>query len=206
MPSPNIRTTRPAQSGHSAGHPAGDTARDAARERERQLLERARGGDQRAFGELVQASYEHLWAVCLRVTGHRQDAEDALQNALAAAWRNLDRFDGRSRFSTWAHRIASNAAIDVVRARKQTDDIDGEDTPEVADGAVGHDEVIAERSAVGQALAALAPEFREAIVLREYAQMTYQAIADHQGVPIQTVKSRISRARSKLKAELAPLL
>jgi len=172
-----------------------------ARDEETRLLDAARAGDQRAFAELVTASRNHLWAVCLQICGNTHDAEDALQEALTAAWQHLDRFDGRARFSTWAHRIAANAALTRVRRRRDVPDEDA-GVAEAAPGS-GVSERVTVQMAVREALAGLQPDFREAVVLREYADMTYQEIAEHQGVPVQTVKSRINRARTALKEALA---
>lgn len=165
------------------------------------LVARAQSGDQRAFAALVEGCYPQLWAVCLRITGHHHDAEDALQNALTAAWQNIDRFDQRAQFSTWAHRIATNAALALLRKRRDVpqDDLGADLVAQEKP----LDAAIVDRSVVGQALAQLQPDFRQAIILREYGQLSYDAIATIQHVPIQTVKSRISRARGKLRAELA---
>lgn len=172
---------------------------------QQELLTQAQAGDQRAFAELVNQSYNHLWAVCLRITGNHHDAEDALQNALTAAWQNLHKFNGTAKFSTWAHRIATNAALMLVRSRREVAD-DDDALQDVADLSPALDSVIATQSVVGQALEKLQPDFREAIVLREYGDLTYQQIAEFQGVPVQTVRSRINRARKKLREELVPLL
>lgn len=171
------------------------------RDEEARLLASARAGDQRAYAELVTASRSQLWAVCLQICGNAHDAEDALQEALTAAWQHLDRFDGRARFSTWAHRIAANAALTRVRRRRDVPDAEAGEA-EVAPGS-GVAERVATQLAVRRALAGLAPDFREAIVLREYADLTYQEIAEHQGIGVQTVKSRINRARTALKEALA---
>ncbi|MGW0020853.1 RNA polymerase sigma factor [Rhodococcus sp. NPDC003382] len=168
---------------------------------EAELIERSRAGDQAAFAELVARSRDQTWAVCLQITGHRHDAEDALQDTLTAAWQNLASFRGTARFGTWLYRIATNASLAIVRKRRETpeDEIDnGEHTGRsVADS-------IADTDMVRQALAALPEQFRVAIVLREYADMSYAEIAEHQGIPVQTVKSRINRARAQLVEKLAP--
>nr|WP_071935111.1 sigma-70 family RNA polymerase sigma factor [Rhodococcus pyridinivorans] len=85
---------------------------------EAELIERCRAGDRAAFAELVAPSRERVWAVCVRITGNRHDAEDALQDALIAAWQNLGRFRGTAASGTWLYRIASNAALAVVRTRR----------------------------------------------------------------------------------------
>ena len=98
------------------------------------------------------------------------------------------------------HRIAANAALMLVRKRRDTPDADAGD--DEVDRAPGVSERVTTVDVVRSALAALPPEFREAVVLREYADFTYQDIADHQGVAVATVKTRLNRGRAKLKAAL----
>ena len=90
------------------------------RETELELIRLAQAGDQRAFRQLIQEAHSRMWAVCLSTTGNRHDAEDALQNALTSIWRNIGKFEPRAKFSTWAYRIASNAALHVIRSRRDT--------------------------------------------------------------------------------------
>lgn len=167
---------------------------------EADALAKAQEGDERAFGLLAKSASSRMWAVCLSITGNRQDAEDAMQNALTAAWQNLHRFDGKAKFSTWAYRIASNAALQIVRKRREIPDEDAGKDVVAAGSAV--DEQVTAALVVKDALAQLPDEFREVIVLREYGGLSYQEIAEQQGIPIQTVKSRINRARGKLLAAL----
>ena len=167
------------------------------------LLMQARNGDQRAFAELVGMHKNRVWAVCLNIAGNRQDAEDAVQDTLIAAWQNLDKFRGEARFSTWLHRVAANAALALVRKRKpQTDTVDFNDPDRPVllddDGTVAFDDRLAIRDQLRVALAEIPEEFRIAIVLREFGDMSYAEIAEHQGVGVQTVKSRLNRARTQL--------
>lgn len=167
------------------------------------LLTRARSGDQQAFAELVGLHRSRIWAVCLGIAGNPADAEDALQNTLVAAWQNLEKFRGESRFSTWLHRIASNNALMIVRKRKDhttlTDFTDEAAQPiTLVDDTPALDDRVATRDAVRAGLAELPEEFRTALVLREFGDFSYADIAEHQGVGIQTVKSRLNRARSQL--------
>ena len=136
--------------------------------------------------------------MCLRVTGSSADAEDALQDCLLAAWRNLDRFRGESAIGTWLYRIAANAAVGVVRRRRE---LAGE-VPDRADPSPGADDVLAMRDEVEAALRLVPTDFRVALVLREYGDLSYEEIAAHQGVGVQTVKSRLNRARSSMRATL----
>ena len=75
------------------------------RDEERDLLAKAHEGDQQAFASLARQAWGRMFSVCLSITGNRADAEDALQNALTSAWKNIEKIDGRARFSTWAYRI-----------------------------------------------------------------------------------------------------
>ncbi|MFW0783655.1 sigma-70 family RNA polymerase sigma factor [Gordonia sp. CPCC 206044] len=168
------------------------------------LLMQAREGDQHAFAQLAGAHRTQVWAVCLNICGNHHDAEDALQNTLVAAWQNLHKFRGEARFSTWLHRIASNNALMVVRRRKANTTLTDFDDPEQAvqladdDGGTTFDERVALQDAVRDALAKLPDDFREAVVLREFGDLSYADIAAHQGIGVQTVKSRLNRARSQL--------
>ena len=165
---------------------------------EADLVARVRAGDSAAFGALIEPYRSRLWGVCLRVTGSPADAEDALQDCLLAAWRNLDRFRGESALGTWLYRIAANAAVGVVRRRRE---VAGE-IPDHADPAPGADDVLALRDEVEAALRLVPTDFRVALVLREYGDLSYEEIAAHQGVGVQTVKSRLNRARASVRATL----
>ncbi|HEY1134189.1 MAG TPA: sigma-70 family RNA polymerase sigma factor [Nocardioides sp.] len=166
------------------------------------LLERARDGDAEAFEALVRPRRSRLWSVCLRVVSDRNDAEDALQDALTAAWLHLGSFRGEARFDTWLYRIASNAALAVARRRRERA-VDPTELPEDGELQRDHADQVADVDRVRRALAELPEQFREAVVLRELADLTYEEIAAHQGVGVQTVKSRLNRARAQLAAALS---
>ncbi|KQO98483.1 RNA polymerase sigma factor [Leifsonia sp. Leaf264] len=163
------------------------------------LIDRARDGDARAFDELLRPHRDKLWGICVRVTRNHADAEDAVQDAMVAIWKGLPRFRGEAAFSTWTYRIAANAALGVVRRRREVpvaEIFDIEPDPGFEDGVAMHDEIQA-------ALRTVPEDFRVALVLREYGSLTYEEIAEHQGIPVQTVKSRLNRARAAVRAALA---
>jgi RNA polymerase sigma-70 factor (ECF subfamily) len=133
--------------------------------------------------------------VCRRITGNDQDALDACQEALIKAWRAIGRFEGRSKFVAWLCAIATNSAIGVMRKRRPQpigDDLEVVSLRDPADS-------VCDRSSVDWALSKLPPQFRAALVLREYADLSYEEIASVLGIPVNTVKSQISRARQALR-------
>lgn len=172
-----------------------------------ELVAHAKAGDQQAFAELVTRYRTKVWHVCLQIAGNKEDAEDALQEALTAAWQNLAKFRGEARFATWLHRIAANAALSVVRRRRPTDSIDADDGGGIVlvDPSPAFDEQLTTVDLVRRALAQLPEDFRVAIVLAEFASLPYADIAEHQGVSVATVKTRIHRGRKRLAEILAPV-
>src|SRR5215472_3757798 len=88
---------------------------------ETDLVKAARGGDEQAFGDLVEAHRAELIAHCYRMLGSYHDAEDAVQDGLLRAWRALPGFEGRSSVRSWLHAIVTNTAIDSARRRARRD-------------------------------------------------------------------------------------
>ena len=133
--------------------------------------------------------------------GNPTDGADATQEALLAIVRGLPRFDGRSAFSTWAYRVATNACLDELRrrARRPSPGLD-EDALEAARPAVQGDlgDEVADRLAIDDALATLSPEHRAAVVLRDVCTLDYAEIAAVLQIPPGTVRSRIARGRAAL--------
>lgn len=169
---------------------------------ERRLVRAAQGGDRAALEQLVRAQQPQVYAVCRRLTGNDADALDATQEALIALVRGLGRFDGRSRLSTWAFRIATNASLDELRRRgrrpalRLADDDPGADVADAAQRDPADE--VAEGDAVDAALALLPEEFRVAVVLRDLIGLDYAEIAATLQIPPGTVRSRIARGRAQL--------
>lgn len=174
---------------------------------DRALVAAAQAGDRAALDQLIRAHYDRIYAVCRRITGHDSDAADAAQEALIAVVRGLPRFDGRSAFSTWVYRIATNASLDELRRRRRRPmsvvrDDDRTDHEHVDPVAHRPFEQIAEREVLEAALRDVPDDFRIPVVLRDVADLDYQEIADTLDVPLGTVKSRIARGRGMLAAAL----
>ena len=175
---------------------------------EESLLQRAKNGDQAAFGELVTLYEKKVYALALRMCKHPEDAAEASQEAFLAAWQGLKFFRGEASFSTWLYRLTSNACVDLLRKEQRhraaagpsLDDEGG--YLDVADSAPSpHD--IAEKGELKEqietGLRALSPEHREVLVLREMHQLSYDEIAETLSLDSGTVKSRISRGRKQLR-------
>lgn len=178
---------------------------------DRELVRRAQAGDADAMNELLGRHYDRVHAVCRRIAGAQRDADDAAQEAMIRVVRHLDRFDGRSKFSTWIYRIATNTALDELRRRSRRPDLvradpDGDERrsrSEVADPLAHRSvEAVADRDAIDTALAVLPEEYRAAVVLRDIHDLDYAEIAEVLDVAVGTVKSRIARGRRLLVEQL----
>jgi len=171
---------------------------------DRQLVEMSRAGDRAAFGQLV-ARYQRLLLSVAYHTGADADlAEDVAQDAFLRAWQGLDGFKMAqdNSFRAWICRIASNRTVDLLRRERPAADL----TDVQLSGSVRPDEAF-ERLEVSlrvrQALLRLPENSRQALVLREYGQLSYREISQTLGVPIGTVMSRLNYARSWLRRELS---
>ncbi len=168
---------------------------------EKDLIRRAARGDAEAFRGLVEAYQTAAYRLAARMCGP-DGAEDVTQEAFLAAWRGLPQFRGDCRFSTWLYRLVSNAAIDYLRREKRHRDTGDVDELELPDGGLTPQE-LAERSdtgaAVRRALNRLTPEHRQVLLLRYMQELDYGEIAAALDVSEGTVKSRINRAKAKLR-------
>ena len=178
---------------------------------EKELVRAAQRGDDSAFEELVRTYEKRVYHLALRMCGNVDDAYEVAQEAFLSAWKGMRFFRGDSSFSTWLYRLTSNAAIDFLRRQRRQGGSDGvslddEDTfLEVADPAPSphqQAERLELRDALARGLGALTPEHRQVLLLRELQGLTYEEIAAALELDLGTVKSRIARAREKLRKYL----
>jgi RNA polymerase sigma-70 factor, ECF subfamily len=162
-----------------------------------ELARRAAAGDRVALETLLDRHADRIHAVCRRVLNHPEDALDATQEAMIAVARGIGRFDGRSTFTTWLYRVATNAALDEGR-RKARRPQPMEGLPEPTGGGSSIESQVSARIDVDVALQSVPTEFRVAVVLRDLCDLDYAEIAEVLDIPPGTVRSRIARGRSLL--------
>lgn len=177
-------------------------------------IKAARQGDALAFRRLVERHARPLHRVCQRLLGDAAAAEDALQEAFLNAWRGLERFDGRSAFGSWLHRIAVNAALGQLRQRRPELSLDapsddGEDhAPLLPDS---HEDPFEHASGqqfgrrLAQAMEGLSAAERSAFVLRHFEQYALDDIARVLDINTNACKQAVFRAVRKLRVALSPL-
>ncbi len=183
------------------------------REREAQIVRSVLEGDVNAFETLVIEYEKNVYAITQRMTGNSEDAADMTQETFIKAYNSLSSFRGDSKFSVWLYRIATNVCLDFLRSRSRkpaislsVEDEDGEEAQlEISDESQSPERLLERdltRDAVRRGLKALAPEYRQILLLREIQGLSYEEISDVLSLETGTVKSRIFRARKRLCAFL----
>ncbi len=176
--------------------------------RDHDLVERARRGDRAAFQQLVRPHLDSVRRFAFSFAGNWADADDLAQEVLLKAYRSIGGFEGRSSLSTWLYTLARSVFIDSRRGRQGTARAREQELGEqvgAAEDAESQEELTAHKQEVERlwrAVRALEPEFRIPVVLCDIEGMSYEQVATVEGVPIGTVRSRLSRARAKLAAAL----
>ncbi len=181
------------------------------------MLQRARRGDAAAFETLVAPYERNIYLACFKLMGNGQDAGDCAQEALLKAYRAMNSYRSEANLSTWLYRIAYNVCLDALRKRKrqQAESLEAlsesgfapEDKGQTPYGALEAKERMA---ALRRGLDQLPEDMRAALLMSQVEDMGYEEISKITDTPVGTVKSRINRARLKLKeillehAELFP--
>jgi RNA polymerase sigma-70 factor (ECF subfamily) len=176
------------------------------------LIERCLAGDQVAWEQIVRQHWRKVFNLAYKFVGRHDEAEDLTQDIFLKIFKALHTFDRRANFQTWLISISRNLCIDHYRSvRKEREtmarDVDASQLMPVSRERSPHGELeqIDLRKRIREALAELAPTLREAVVLRDLQEFSYQEIADRLGLPEGTVKSRINRGRLELARQLRRL-
>ena len=174
------------------------------------LLRRAQSGDLEAFERLMEPLEQLVWRVCWHYTGNREAAEDCGQEAMIRIWRNLANYRGECALESWVYRIAANCCMDWLRKKKRDWSVSMEPMVEQgfdpADDSPGTEEQVVakdERQRLREAIALLPEDQREALILTQLEKVPYEEAARALGVSEGTVKSRVNRAKARLKEILS---
>jgi RNA polymerase sigma-70 factor (ECF subfamily) len=184
-----------------------------AREDEHQLVAAAKSGDVTAFEELVSRYERKIFRLTMNITRNREDAEDAMQDAFLKSYSHLKTFQGDSRFYTWLVRIAANEALMRLRKRRPNqfsldEPIEGDDDlipRELQDWGPGPEQRFAQtemREILSSVIDGLEPDYRVVFVLRDIEELSTEETAASLGISVPAVKSRLLRARLKLREKL----
>jgi RNA polymerase sigma-70 factor (ECF subfamily) len=165
------------------------------------LVEQARAGDEEAFASLARGASDRLLAIAYRILRDLGLAEDAVQQTLVLAWRELPSLRDVERFDAWLHRLLVNVCYrEARRDRRRAANV----RVLPVDGPAGPDTLISvvERDQLDRAFRRVPPEQRAVFVMHHYLGLTLLEVAEHLGLPLGTVKSRIHYATSTMRAAL----
>lgn len=168
---------------------------------QRELVEQAIRGDHEAFSELVRLSSRKLYAVATLILRDRARAEDAAQEALVAAWRDLSGLRDPDRFEAWLHRILVRECYRQAKRERRRIEAEGQVRPLSENSDPGAQN--AHRDELERGFARLPVDQRTVLVLHHYAGYSFPEIAQTLGIPVGTAKSRIHRATAAMRAALA---
>jgi len=179
-------------------------------------VERAQSGDSDAFRLLVEQHSRAVFRLAFRMTGNEQDAEDVVQETFLRAYRQLDKYEARSSFSTWLYRIASNYSLDLIRMRKRHEDKRERGKADERDilqtlpvNTPGPDRILYSsqvQKRVNEALNELSAQERTAFVLRHFEGLSIDEIGETLGTGTNATKHSIFRAVQKLRRSLEPVV
>jgi RNA polymerase sigma-70 factor (ECF subfamily) len=179
------------------------------------LIKNARAGNATHFGELVRRHSRRVYGISFGVLKNREDAEDNLQNAFCKAYGKIQQFEGKSQFSTWLTRIAINEALMTLRKRRlerltfcantEEDTEVRESKPEIRDSGADPERLCLTKELATKAVGALRPTPKRTFMLQHAEGWTSQELAEALDVTKDTVKSRIFRARLRMREHLATL-
>jgi len=186
--------------------------RDDMSDTDEELVARSIAGDTDSFNQLILRWERPIYALAYRQTGREEDARDIVQDAFLRAFRALPGFKGEAKFSSWLYRITLNLCRDFLRRTRRAPFLpapEGMDVTELAPAGAAREETVEDVVSrkdlsrhVARAMGRLPEEQRSAILLKEYHGLTFQEIAELQGVPLSTVKTRLYQGLTVLRREL----
>jgi len=167
---------------------------------QRELVERAVAGDHDAFSDLARASIRKLYAVARLILRDDTRAEDATQEALVAAWRDMAGLRDPDRFEAWLHRVLVRECYRMAKRERRRVEVEGQIRPMTQTQDPSHQQAL--RDELERGFARLPIEQRTVLVLHHYAGFTFPEIASALGIPVGTAKSRVNRATAAMRAAL----
>lgn len=167
---------------------------------QRELVERAVGGDHDAFSDLARASIRKLYAVARLILRDETRAEDATQEALVAAWRDMAGLRDPDRFEAWLHRVLVRECYRMARRDRRRVEVESQVRPLTATPDHSRDQAM--RDELERGFARLPVDQRTVLVLHHYLGYSFPEIAATLGVPVGTAKSRVHRATAAMRAAL----
>lgn len=171
-----------------------------------ELIKRSQRGDTDAFQKLAQSYKSRIYSLSLRMLGNPTDAEDAAEESVIKLYYSMKKFRGQSSFSTWVYAVTRNTCLDMLRKNeKKRTDIDLEEVEYFITSHDGDPEEASERghkvAFLKKTINSLPEENRKTLILREMDGYSYEEIAELLNVSVGTVKSRISRAKERIRSE-----
>lgn len=179
------------------------------------LLQQSRDGDIASFEALVEPYQRYIYNIAYRMVGNEEDAKDMAQDALIKVYKNIGKFEGKSKFTTWIYRITVNVCQDALRRKKHVVSLDeaietkdSEVKMQVAGDEYEPEKVLEQNEVkrlVHDGLNRLPEKYKTLLILRELQGLSYQEISECLELPIGTVRSRLSRSKEALKKEILAL-
>lgn len=167
---------------------------------DRALVQKYLDGEREAASDLVDRYQRRLFNVALRMLGNTQDAEDVTQTVFGNVFLRLSSYDPSYRFFSWIYRMTVNESLNAIKRRKRT--VTLEDHLAIPTAGIAADDALEVEEHVSKALMQLKPDDRAVVVLRHFADFSYEEIAEVLNVPARTVKSRLFTARERLRGLL----
>ncbi|NCO69493.1 MAG: sigma-70 family RNA polymerase sigma factor [Acidobacteria bacterium] len=172
------------------------------------VVERCRAGDQDAWETLVDSTAHDIFRLAVSFTRHRGEAEELTQEVFLKLWQNLDRYVPGSSFRAWAYRVARNMFVDAYRRSREQRKatwVDPEFLEQLPGADDPHTEIVRRQrlELARSGLARLPEDLARLIMLRDFADWSYEELAQELSLPLGTVKSRLNRARRELASVMA---